>query len=334
MRVSRGEMEAELNRVLLALGMDDAGAALCSRLFTETDLDGVYSHGINRFPRFVEQIRQGVVEVEAKPVLVSGSGCMERWGGERGIGNLAAHLSMERAIELARVHGVGLVALGNTNHWMRGGTYGWQAAEAGMVAMCWTNTMPNLPPWGGEESEIGNNPLVLAVPRDQGHVVLDSAMSMFSYGALAAYRSRGELLPVDGGYDAEGNLTRDPSEIEASGRPLPMGFWKGSGLAIVLDMIAALLSGGLATHEITPDPMRESGLSQVFVAIDPQGLYGAVIDRENVIDRIVEHVQATSPATGQGKVVYPGERTLATRRENQELGIPVDPEVWRAVRAM
>lgn len=327
-------MEAELNRVLLALGMDDAGAALCSRLFTETDLDGVYSHGINRFPRFVEQIRQGVVEVEAKPVLVSGSGCMERWGGERGIGNLAAHLSMERAIELARVHGVGLVALGNTNHWMRGGTYGWQAAEAGMVGMCWTNTMPNLPPWGGEESEIGNNPLVLAVPRDQGHVVLDSAMSMFSYGALAAYRSRGELLPVDGGYDTEGNLTRDPSEIEASGRPLPMGFWKGSGLAIVLDMIAALLSGGLPTHEITPDPVRESGLSQVFVAIDPQGLYGAVIDREDVIDRIVEHVQATSPATGHGKVAYPGERTLATRRENQELGILVDPEVWRAVRAM
>lgn len=327
-------MEAELNRVLLALGMDDADAGLCSRLFTETDLDGVYSHGINRFPRFVEQIRQGVVEVETKPVLVSGSGSMEHWDGERGVGNLAAHLSMKRAIELARVYGVGVVALRNTNHWMRGGTYGWQAAEAGMLGMCWTNTMPNLPPWGGEEPKIGNNPLVLAVPRNQGHVVLDSAMSMFSYGALASYRSRGELLPVDGGYDTEGNLTRDPAEIEASGRLLPMGFWKGSGIAIVLDMIAALLSGGRSTHEITPDPLHESALSQVFVAIDSQGFHGSMLDRETVIDRIVEHLQATSPATGHDRVTYPGERTLDTRRENQELGIPVDPEIWRAVRTM
>jgi 3-dehydro-L-gulonate 2-dehydrogenase len=84
---------------------------------------------------------------------------------------------------------------------MRGGTYGWQAAEAGVIGICWTNTMPNLPPWGGGEPCLGNNPLVIAVPRKGGHVVLDMAMSQFSYGALESYRSRGEMLPVDGGFD-------------------------------------------------------------------------------------------------------------------------------------
>ena len=89
---------------------------------------------------------------------------------------------------LGREHGVGCVALGNTNHWMRGGTYGWQAAEAGMIGICWTNTMPNLPPWGGVERVIGNNPLVIAVPRAKraggaGHG--DVAVFLWSAGELS-----------------------------------------------------------------------------------------------------------------------------------------------------
>ena len=125
---------------------------------------------------------------------------------------------------------------------MRGGTYGWQAADAGLIGICWTNTMPNLPPWGATEPCIGNNPLVIAVPRAKGQVVLDMAMSQFSYGALESYRTRGQMLPVDGGFDEHGNLTRDPAAIESTQRLLPVGYWKGSGLAVVLDMVAAMLA--------------------------------------------------------------------------------------------
>src|SRR5258705_6700051 len=146
---------------------------------------------------------------------------------------------------------------------MRGGSFGWQAADAGVVGICWTNTMPNMPPWGAMEPRLGNNPLVIAVPRTTGHVVLDMAMSQFSYGTLESYRMGGELLPVLGGFDLEGELSRDAGAIEASGRSLPIGYWKGSGLALMLDSLAALLSGGDATHQITPDSYKETGLSQV-----------------------------------------------------------------------
>src|ERR1700674_2717218 len=132
---------------------------------------------------------------------------------------------MDRANALSREQGMGCVALANTNHWMRGGTYGWQAAEAGVIGICWTNTLPNLPAWGAATPRLGNNPLVIAVPRGRNagaHVVLDMAMSQFSYGALASYRMRGESLPVPGGFDAEGLLTRDPAAIAASRRPLPI----------------------------------------------------------------------------------------------------------------
>jgi len=238
-----------LVRVLLKLAFLPERARLCAQLFADASRDGVYSHGLDRFPRFVRGIRKGLVDVHATPKLVSGHRALERWNGNRGVGNLNAWECMARAIALSRQHGIGCVALANTNHWMRGGTYGWQAAEAGVLGICWTNTMPNLPPWGASDARVGNNPLVIAVPRPNGPVVLDMAMSQFSYGALAGYRARGESLPLDGGFDSQGRLTRDPAAIELSARPLPIGYWKGSGLALMLDLMAGLLSGGLFTHQ-------------------------------------------------------------------------------------
>ena len=268
-RIPFAEVQQALAGVLRKLGFSAERAESCARLFAETTRDGVYTHGINRFPRFVKTIRNGCVDPAGEAAATARLGALERWNGHKGPGNLNALAAMERAITLGREHGIGCVAMGNTNHWMRGGTYGWQAAEAGMIGICWTNTMPNLPPWGGAEPVIGNNPLVIAVPRSSGPVVLDMAMSQFSYGALASYRRRGEPLPVDGGYDAEGNLTRDAAAIEKSWRPLPIGYWKGSGLAVVLDMVAAMMAMGRATHQISTDPLLESGVSQMFLALNP-----------------------------------------------------------------
>jgi 3-dehydro-L-gulonate 2-dehydrogenase len=220
------------------------------------------------------------------------------------------------------------VALANTNHWMRGGTYGWQAADAGLIGICWTNTLANVPPWGAAEPRIGNNPLVLAAPRAAGHVVLDIAMSQFSVGALQAYAARGEPLPVAGGYDAEGRLSTDAGAIDATRRLLPIGFWKGSGLAVMLDLIAAMLAGGRATHEIPTEPERESSLSQVFIAIDVTPLGG----HEQIADAIVQHLHETPP--GDAPVRYPGERTLETRRRNLAEGIPVDEATWNWIRGL
>ena len=321
------ELRTVFERVLRAEGFTADRAALCAQLFAEASLDGVASHGLNRFPRFIEMIRLGVIDVGASPVRVGGLGGLERWDGRNGPGNLNAHASMARAIELSRAHGLGCVALANTNHWMRGGSYGWQAVAAGVIGVCWTNTLANLPPWGGRTPRIGNNPIVIAVPRDAGPVVLDMAMSQFSFGALESYRRGGDPLPVPGGYDTAGELTRDAAEIERSRRPLPIGYWKGSGLSILLDVVAAALSGGLATHQISTDPLRESGLSQVFIAFDPASVGGT--DWGEVVDRVVADLH------GSGESVrYPGERTLETRERNLREGVPVDPDLWAAVTAL
>ena len=333
LRISYEELADTLTRVLLKLKFEEARAKTCARLFTDTACDGIYSHGVNRFSRFVKMIHNGSIDVSASPVPVLRCGALERWDGKLGPGNLNAYECMGRAIELSREHGVGCVALARTNHWMRGGTYGWQAAAAGLIGICWTNTMPNLPPWGAADPCIGNNPLVIAVPRAGGPVVLDMAMSQFSYGALESYRQRGEMLPVDGGFDAGGNLTRDAAAIEHSQRPLPIGYWKGSGLSIVLDMMAAMLSLGNATHQLASDPLRETGISQVFLAMNPV-VFGSADDAERIADEVVASVQGCKPANPGSRVRYPGERTLQVRAENRRLGLPVDPEVWAQILAM
>jgi 3-dehydro-L-gulonate 2-dehydrogenase len=328
MRVPYAELHDAVRRALEKTGLDADRADACARIIADSTCDGVPSHGVNLVPRLIAMMRKGVVDAAARCVRVAAHGPVERWDGRRGVGALNASDSMAAAIALARTHGIGCVALANTNHWMRGGTYGWQAADAGVIGICWTNTLPNLPPWGASDPRIGNNPLVIAVPRAAGHVVLDMALSQFSYGALAQYRMRGELLPVVGGFDTRGELTRDPAEIEATRRPLPIGFWKGSGLSIMLDLVAAILSGGLATHQVPVGPEQETALSQVFIAIDVASLPGAEAAR--TADAIVEHLRM--PARDGEGVRYPGERTLERRRQHLADGIPIEPSMWDFLR--
>ena len=318
-RVPFETLHRTLASILEGEGFSAERALECARFFAEASRDGVASHGLNRFPRFVKNVRDGLVDPAAEPRRISGEGALERWDGMRGPGVLNASVAMARAITLAREFGIGCVALRNTNHWMRAGAYGCQAADAGLVGICWTNTLANLPPWGADRPLVGNNPLVIAVPKEDGHVVLDMAMSQFSYGALDGYARRGQKLPVPGGFDGEGHLSDDPAAILESGRPLPTGYWKGSGLALLLDLVAAALSGGLATHEIAPDFDLETALSQVFIA--------AVPARAGVT------AEATAMLESEG-IRYPGARAAADREESLRSGVAVDPEVWATVQAL
>ena len=335
LRVPYPDLQATLHRALLHLGLSDSEdrAALSARLTAETDRDGVRTHGIARFPRFAAMVRNRSVDPVASPTLTTGFGAIERWNGNLGPGNLNAHAAMARAITLARTHGIGAVALSNTNHWMRGGTYGWQAADQGLFAICFTNTLANTPAWGTAKPTLGNNPIILAIPRGAAPIVLDMAATQFSMGALSAYAQRGAELPVPGGYDAEGNLTHDPAAIEKSQRTLPIGFWKGSGLALTLDLFAAMLSGGQSTHQLPLDPLRESGLSQFFLAIDP-ATFADSAELFRIAEAVLTELHAAPPLDPDHPVRYPGEETLRLREENLQLGVPVDPALWQQLTTL
>ena len=332
MRVPYDTMVAEFNRVLLKYKMEPEKALKAAHLFADASRDGVYTHGLNRFPRFISYIEQGAVDVNAEPELVAEFGALARYDGKSGPGNLNAAFCADKAMELADKYGVGVVAIGNTNHWMRPGAFGLQAAEKGYMAILWTNTTPNLPAWGSDEARLGNNPIVFAVPSRQGIVLLDVAMSMFSYGKIEQYMRAGKPLPVAGGYDTKGELTTDASEIWQTNRALPIGYWKGSGMSLMLDLFASVLSGGRNVHKIGELP-QEAELCQLFMMINMD----AFGDREAMLDKIddtLNYVAASHPAAEGIKVRWPGQGMKRTRDDNMANGIPVDEEIWNSVLKM
>ena len=155
-------------------------------------------------------------------------------------------------------------------------------------------------------------------------------MSQFSYGTLQAYRERGEELPVPGGFDEDGELTMDAATIERTQRALPIGFWKGSGLAFALDVFAAMLSGGRATHQFGPDALQEVGQSQMLVAFAP-GAVAAKDEIAAVVRRAAEALHAATPLVEGRPARYPGEGTLRIRAESLRLGVLLDRGLWEAV---
>ena len=331
-RIPSDQMKSEFFRILLRNGFTGERAYRCAEIFTLNSLEGVCSHGINRFPDFVKNIREGFIKPGANPSLIHRTGSLEQWNGNLGPGPLNATFATDRVIELAKENSIGLVALANTNHWMRGGTYGWQAARKGYVLICWTNTCPNMPAWGAKDPRLGNNPFVFAVPYKDEAIVLDFAMSQFSYGKMETFRNEGKKLPYHGGFNAQNQLTDDPGEILESWRPLPLGYWKGASLSLLLDIMATILSGGLSTHQIG-SCVSESSISQVFIAIHIKNLHNFPAI-EKSIDLILDDLKKSVPEGENSTIRYPGGNVVQVRKDNIKNGIPVDRDIWERIIKM
>lgn len=326
MRIPYDELFGTFYHILLKHGFNEDRALQCAHVFANNSRDGVYSHGLNRFPVFIEYVKLGLVDPLADPTPINSFGAIEQWDGNLAPGMLNASFCMDRAITLAANNGIGCVAIKNTNHWMRGGTYGLQAAEAGYIGLCFTNTIANLPPWGGTVPRLGNNPLIIAIPRPNGPIVLDMAMSQYAMGKLQQYKMNDKPLTQPGGYDEAGNLSTDAGAILSSGRALPIGFWKGSGLSMVLDILATILSGGQSTAAITQAGRKESGVSQVFIAIKT--------DNERNNGLIEDILSYTKSGDQEADILYPGEQMMRTREQSMREGVWADEEVWKKISAM
>jgi Malate/L-lactate dehydrogenases len=333
-RIPYETMKETVYKAMKNLGLSDEKAEICATIHTQSSRDGVESHGLNRVPRFAEYVRKGWVDIEADPELIRKKGAVENYDGHLGIGITNAIYCADRAVELAKEHGIGCVALKNTTHWMRGGTYAWRTAEAGYMGMSWINTESCMPLWGSDEPSVGNNPFCIGIPREDGPIVLDMAMSQYAYGKLGVYSLAGEQLPYPGGFDKEGNLTSDPKAIEESQRILPTGYWKGSSMAIALDMAAALMANGFCGTDM--DEANNGSCTsccQIFIAYDPY-LFGTKDEIQGMLNkRVSAAAKASSIAEGE-TVSCPGERTVQTRAKSMKEGVQANETVWAEVQAL
>ena len=302
-----------------------------AEIFAGNSLDGVYSHGMNRYPRYLSDMASGLCDAKVTQAeRVSGLGGLEVWDAHFGVGPLIAQQMAERAIELAGTHGIACVALRNNSHWLRAGRYGLMMADAGMMGLCMTNTCMNLVAYGAKEPSTGNNPITIAIPRRAGSLVMDMAVSQYAFGKLEIMAQEGGMLDTPCGYDTDGNLTNDPQKIVESGLMTPMALWKGSALSIMIDLMVSMLSLGRTSLEIGTPADGEKGMSQMFVCMNP----AAVIDMDKAeaqMEKTIAFLNGLEPKDGVHGVHAPGENLERTRARNRERGIPVTEDTWQKI---
>ena len=302
-----------------------------AEIFAGNSLDGVYSHGMNRYPRYLSDMASGLCDAKVTQAeRVSGLGGLEVWDAHFGVGPLIAQQMAERAIELAGTHGIACVALRNNSHWLRAGRYGLMMADAGMMGLCMTNTCMNLVAYGAKEPSTGNNPITIAIPRRAGSLVMDMAVSQYAFGKLEIMAQEGGMLDTPCGYDTDGNLTNDPKKIVESGLMMPMALWKGSALSIMIDLMVSMLSLGRTSLEIGTPADGEKGMSQMFVCMNP----AAVIDMDKAeaqMEKTIAFLNGLEPKDGVHGVHAPGENLEKTRARNRECGIPVTEDTWQKI---
>lgn len=331
--IKKQEMQSVMQKALENAGCDGARARRLSQIITENTMDGSTTHGANRFPRLVAEVKSGVVSLEGQMQKVSGFGGLEVWDGGFGFGVLNAEQASERVIELAKQHGIGCISLRNSNHWMRPGRYGWNMAKAGMIGICWSNTSGNMPVWGASDVRMGNNPIVLAIPSDDGPVLVDMAMSQFSNGKLEVAKQKGESMPMPCGWDENGNLTNDPETVLKTKRLLQTGYWKGSAFAMAMDMACLVSSLGMSTpkiDEVKKTKSAETGHCQMFIAIN----CAAVADPQTAGQLLKEAETAylASQPDGSGTPIRIPGRLISQKHARAEAeGVPVLEGTWKKI---
>ncbi len=319
------ELKRTFKDILESHKVDAKEADEIAAVFTENARDGVISHSVSRFPLMIDYVDRSVIRPGVKPTLVSSFAAVEKWDAGRGFGIITAKHCMKRAIELASRFGIGLVVSYNANHWMRPGYYGHMAADMGYVGICWTTTKRNLVPWGASEPAIGNNPLVIAVPRKKGNIVFDSSMAQYSWGQINEYAADGRNLPTLGGYDQDGELTDDPKKILETFKAMSAGFWKGTAMSIILESTACTLAQSSTVMDNNVYGTTETNMTQIYMAMDPRCI------NENFSDETADKIVANLKAQG---VRYPGEKALKHREISKEKGIQIPKRAWEKLRSL
>ncbi len=335
-RISRAELTALAADVFCAVGIERGAAEDAAEILVITEMMGVATHGIGRVLSYGERLRRGRLNPRpqiACEVLAPG---LRRIAGDNGLGPAIGARALKEALQAARETGIAAVICAGSNHFGAAAPYCWLAAEEGFASIVGSNAAPMIAPSGGREARLGNNPLGFGFPDPGGDpVVLDMAMSVVSRSRIRAAAKAGEAIPDGWATDLAGRPTSDAATA-VEGLLLPIGGYKGYGLALWVDLIAGLLSGagfltGIAQRD-TADPAPQN-MGQFFVLIDAQRFLPAeeAAARLAAFRRLIHETPRVDPQVAPR---LPGERAAACFRKAEVEGIALPVETLAALHAM
>jgi len=336
--LSAESLRAFCRELLQSLGTAETHARIVSDSLVAANLRGVDSHGIQMLATYIQQVRAGGIDVSAAGRIVREDGVCLRYHGGNGLGQVIAERCTDHAIRIARELGVAVVVASHSNHFGAGSWWGEKLARAGFIGIVLSNACPAVAPWQGRTPILGTNPLCVAVPGQggRGRWLLDMATTTVALGKLThASHLNQTAIPREWGFlDAAGRPTTETVAAQG-GAPTPIGGYKGTALAMMVEILCSGLSGGAMTTELPiyrtgGDPL---GISHTFIAIDPaRFLYTG--EFETRMDRLAESVKAAEPKPGYDEVLLAGEPEWRCERIREHTGIPVPVKLWAKLTAL
>ena len=325
-RVRPAWLEATVSAVFTALGFDPADSAKIAAALVEADLRGVSSHGVMLVPMYVERLNAGGVTRERELDILYDAGAALVVDARGGMGQLSSPQAMGYAIERSGRYGIGLVSVRNAHHFGAASRWAMQAGQAGCIGVAMSNTTPLMPAPGGAERIVGNNPLAIAVPTSAGvEIVLDMALSAVALGKIRLAASAGRAIPDTWATDPSGTPTTDPEEA-VLGMLLPAAGHKGFGLALMIDILTGVLSGGGWGDQVRPlyrEPDQPNDCAHLFLAIDPE-LLGGVENFRRRSSGLAARVRDSATAPGVNRLYLPGEIEAERAAHQRRHGVLIE----------
>ncbi len=326
MRIDPRRLAEFITRAFEAVGMPAADAGTVAGLMAEADLQGSDGHGVIRLPQYVRRIRGGAVNLHPDIRVVKERAATALIHGDNGMGHIVMRRATELAIAKARVAGMAWVGAQWSNHAGPASLYARMALPHDMIGLYFAVGNANhLPPWGGLDMLLSTNPIAAAIPAGaEPPIVLDMATTVAAYGKVKAKAARGESMPEGWMIDREGRPLTDPKRA-GEGFLLPIGGYKGYGLALVVGILAGTLNGaamGRGVIDFNADSTSPTNTGQAIAVIDP-GAFGELADFKEAVDALSRDLRASERMPGVERIFLPGEQSHERIAENRRDGVAI-----------
>ena len=323
-------LEAFAGGLLRAVGMPADRAALVARSLVAANLRAVDSHGVQLIVLYIPHIEAGFVNLSADGRIVSETSTTMVYDGDNGVGQWIASIGADHAIRLAAATGLGVVSVRNSNHIGMAAFWARRMVARGQIGLVFTNASPLVAPWQGRERRLSTNPICMAVPGGRRPAwLLDMATTTVAMGKIMKAVHAGEQeLPHGWALDSRGRPTTS-ADAALQGFLMPLGGYKGYGLAMMVEILCSVLSGGAIGSEVG-DPREGKGpvrYSHCFVAIDIERFL-PLHDFAARMDHMIDLMKSASPAEGYDEVLVAGEPEWRAQEIRCRDGIPLDDGLW------
>jgi LDH2 family malate/lactate/ureidoglycolate dehydrogenase len=322
-------------RLLMAHKLQEADAKTVAHCLVRADLRGVDTHGIQYLPHYLGRVEKGLINPRPELTLEKKSPIAAALDGQDGFGFVVGMKAIDAAIEMASEFGAGLVAARRSTHFGMAASYVLRAVEAGFVAQVYSNASPAMPPWGGREAMLGTSPFACGAPGGKlDPYVLDLSFAVAARGKIRKAGRRGEKIPLGWALDAEGRPTTDPTAAD-KGVVLPIGGYKGSGLAMLMDLMGGVIAGaghagGVGNQFSNYD--RPQDVGHFFMVMKPD-LFVPLDQYRASMDRLVTAVRGAPRADGFDEILMPGEREARIEKERRVTGVWIGPVELKKLNA-